>query len=63
VNVGETQIVIGKRVPIGAMVNSLGVVFAALYPDYSTAIMGSAVAVTFFVQVAVAHFSSITTKE
>lgn len=60
---GETQIVIGKRVAIGAMVGSVATVFANIYPEHAPAIIGSVTAVTFFLQVAISHFTSITTKE
>ena len=63
IQAGKTQIVVGKRVALGAMIGSVATTFAALFPDYAVAIMGSVTAVTFFVQVAVAHFTSITTKE
>ena len=63
VHAGKTQIVIGKRVALGAMVGSVATTFAALYPDNAVAIMGSVTAVTFFLQIAVGHFTNITTKE
>ena len=62
-NAGETQIIIGKRVALGAMVNSIAVVMAAFYPNYAVHIMGGVTAVTFALQVAVGHFAQITTKE
>ena len=61
--VGGTQVVIGKRVTVGALIKSLGATFAVIYPDYAAAILASTIAVTFTVQVAIAHWSSITTKE
>jgi len=61
-NVGDTQVIVGKRVTLGAMVNSVAVVMAAFYPLYAVHIMGSAVAVTFALQVIVGHFASNTTK-
>ena len=60
---GDTQIVVGKRVTIGAMVGSVTTVFANIYPDYAAAIVGSATAITFFIQLLVAHFASVTTKD
>ena len=63
IQAGQTEIVVGKRVLLGAMVGSVATTFAALFPDYAVAIMGSVTAVTFFLQIAVAHFASITTKE
>jgi len=63
IQAGQTEIVVGKRVALGAMVGSVATTFAALFPDYAVAIMGSVTAVTFFLQIAVAHFANITTKE
>ena len=63
IEAGKTQIIIGKRVALGAMVNSMAVVMAAFYPEYAVHIMGGVTAVTFALQVAVGHFSNITTKE
>jgi len=63
IQAGQTEIVVGKRVLLGAMVGSVATTFAALFPDYAVAIMGSVTAVTFFLQIAVAHFANITTKE
>ena len=60
---GETQVVIGKRVTVGAMASSVATVLASLYPDYAVAIVGSVGAVTFFLQIAIGHFANITTKE
>ena len=62
-NVGQTQIVIGKRVALGAMVGSIATVFANIYPEHAPAIIGSVTAVTFFLQIIVGHFAKITTKE
>ena len=56
-------VVIGKRVALGAMVGSVATVFANIYPEHAPAIIGSVTAVTFFLQVAVGHFTNITTKE
>ena len=63
VQAGKTQIVIGKRVALGAMVGSVATTFAALFPEHAVAILGSVTAVTFFLQIAVGHFTNITTKE
>ena len=57
------NIVIGKRVALGAMVGSVATVGAALFPEYAVAIMGSVTVVTFFLQLAVAHYGGITTKQ
>ena len=62
-NIGETQVIIGKRVTIGAAVGSIATVLAELFPEFATAIIGGATAVTFVVQLLVAHKLGITTKE
>lgn len=62
-NIGDTKVVIGKRVTIGAMIKSTGAAFAVVYPEYAAAILASTIAVTFIAQVAIAHYASITTKE
>jgi hypothetical protein len=59
---GENTIVIGKRVALGGMVGSVATVFASIYPERAVAIMGSVTAVTFFLQILIGHFASITTK-
>ena len=63
IEAGQNTIVIGKRVALGAMVGSVATVFANIYPEHAPAIIGSVTAVTFFLQIAVAHFANITTKE
>ncbi len=63
IDAGETTIVVGKRVALGAMVGSVATTVAALYPEHAVAIMGSVTAVTFFLQIAVGHFCNITTRK
>ena len=62
IKAGELTVVVGKRVLLGSMVGSLATVFASIYPEHAVAIMGSVTAVTFFLQILVGHFASITTK-
>ena len=59
---GNTQIVVGKRVTVGAVITSTATAIAFFYPDYAVAIMASAVPITFIVQLLIAHYSSVTTK-
>lgn len=54
------RVVIGKRVTIGAAINSVAAIFAHFYPEHSTAIISAAVPLTFAVQVFVAHYFGIT---
>ena len=62
IQAGENTIVVGKRVALGAMVGSVATVFANIYPEHAPAIIGSVTAVTFFLQIVVGHFATITTK-
>jgi len=55
------NIVIGKRVTIGAAINSTAAVLAALFPEKASAIVAAAVPVTFLAQVLIAKYFGITT--
>ena len=55
------EIVIGKRVQLGAAITSTAVAIADFYPEYATAIVSAAIPITFTAQVAWAHFRGITT--
>ena len=61
--IGERQVVIGKRVTVGAAINGVGAVFAHIYPEHAPAIISACVPITFIVQVAIAHYHGVTTKE
>ena len=54
------NIVIGKRVSIGAAMTSLAAVFAFFFPDYAPAFVAAAVPITFVIQVIVANRYGIT---
>jgi len=54
------NIVIGKRVPIGAAITSACAVLAFFFPDYAPAIIAAAVPVTFVIQVIVANRYGVT---
>ena len=56
--VGET--VIGKRVTIGAAINSVAAVAAHFLPDHAPAIVAAAVPITFVSQVLIAKYGGIT---
>jgi hypothetical protein len=57
------NIVVGKRVALGAMVGSVATVFGNVYPEQAPAILGSVTASTFFLQLAIAKYMTITTHE
>ncbi len=61
-NNGEV-IVIGKRIPIGSAIQSIGTVIASFFPEKAVAIMAATVPVTFIAQVIVVNFFGVTTKE
>ena len=53
--------IIGKRVTVGAAINSIAAVFAHFYPQHAPAIVSVAVPVTFIAQVLIAKYGGITT--
>ena len=57
----NNNLVIGKRVTIGAMFNSVAATFAYFFPEYAPAIVSVAVPITFITQLAVAHYLGVTT--
>jgi hypothetical protein len=57
---GQSPIIIGKRVTIGAAVTSITTVFANIYPEHAATIVGSAGFVTFVAQVLVANWIGVT---
>ena len=56
-------VVIGKRVTLGAAIGSVATIFAELFPEHATAIIASAVPITFIAQVIVANWIGVTTRE
>ena len=60
IKAGETQIVIGKRVTIGAAINGIATAVAAYFPEHAVAIMATAIPLTFLIQVVVAHYGGVT---
>ena len=45
------NVVIGKRIPLGSALNSVAVIFAAIYPENAVAIMAAAIPITAVLQV------------
>lgn len=58
---GNGAIIIGKRVPLGAAINGVAVIFAAIFPDHAVAIMATAIPITFVAQVLIARYGGVTT--
>jgi hypothetical protein len=58
---GETEILIGKRVSVGAAIGGIASVFGALFPEYAPAILAGVIPITFITQLLIARFGSITT--
>ena len=58
--VGETTVIIGKRIPIGAAIGSLATMFSYLHPQYASAIIAAAVPLTFIAQVIIVNFLGVT---
>ena len=56
------ELVIGKRIPIGAAITSTAAVLTNFYPAHGPAFIAAAVPITFFVQVWVANKFGVTTK-
>lgn len=56
-------LVIGKRITVGAAINSIAAVLAHFHPDHATAIISAAVPVTFVAQVFIVNTLGITQKE
>ena len=63
VDIGERHVIIGKRVTIGAAINSIASIFAFLFPERAPAIVAAAVPLTFLVQVFIANRYGVTQQE
>jgi len=56
------NIVIGKRVQIGAAINGIALAFAAVFTDQAIVIMACVIPTTFAVQIFIANYWGVTTK-
>ena len=56
------NIIVGKRVQIGAAITSTAAVFASFFPNQAVGIIAAAVPVTFLVQLYIANKFGVTTK-
>ena len=54
------ELIIGKRVTVGAGINGLAAVFGHLFPDHAPAIISAAVPLTLVTQLLIANTLSIT---
>lgn len=57
-----SNIVIGKRVTLGAVINSIVLIAGIYFPQHQQALLAAATPLTFFAQVYVGNTYSITTK-
>lgn len=60
---GQPAIVIGKRITLGAAINSIAAIAAHFDPDNAVAYVAVAVPITFIAQMIVANWIGITTAE
>ncbi len=56
------DVVVGKRVTVGAAITSLAAILVHYFPDHGPAIVAAAVPVTFLVQIWIARKFGVTTK-
>jgi len=61
VDFGDKTVIIGKRVTIGGAIGSVATGLSYIFPEQAPAIIAFAVPVTFFVQIIIANYYSITT--
>lgn len=59
----KPPIVIGKRVAVGAVINSLTSILAFYIPEHAPAFVAAAVPITFIAQIIIANWIGITTVE
>ncbi len=60
-DIGDAEIVIGKRVSVGAAIGGVASVFGNLYPEYAPSILAGVVPFTFIVQILIARYAGVTT--
>ena len=62
-NVADTNVLIGKRVTIGAAISSVIAVLVYYFPDHAVPMVAAGVPITFAVQVWMAHNFQITNHD
>ena len=60
VEVKGKPVIIGKRITVGAAINSVASIFAFLLPEYAPAIVAAAVPFTFLVQILIVNKLGVT---
>lgn len=60
-SLGNTEIIIGKRVTVGAAINGIAAALAHIYPDQAPAIISFAVPITLMVQLVIVNRWGVTT--
>jgi hypothetical protein len=54
------SVIVGKRITVGAAINSVASICAFIFPDYAPAIVAAAVPLTFLVQVVIVNKYGVT---
>jgi hypothetical protein len=54
------SVIVGKRITVGAAINSVASIFAFIYPEYAPVIVAAAVPLTLIVQIVVVNRYGIT---
>ena len=60
-NVGENEIIVGKRVTIGAAIGGIATLFGFIFTEQAPAILASVVPITFSVQIWIVNKLGVTT--
>ncbi len=63
IEVGDEVIVVGKRISLLAGLGSVAKMLAVFWPEYTTAFYEGAFVLTFVLQMVLANFFGITTKD
>ena len=61
-DVGESTVVVGKRITVGVVLGSIAKIVSTIYPDYAVVAYESATVLTFVAQMVLANYFSNTTK-
>ena len=55
-----TNIIIGKRIPVGSFIGGIATILAFIFPDYAPAIIAGAVPLTAVIQVIIVNKYGVT---
>ncbi len=61
IDIGDNEIIIGKRVSVGAAIGGIAAVFGNIFPEQAPAILAGIVPLTFFVQLLIVRYTGVTT--